>query len=86
MRAAAWGAYVGVRAKLADSLLDHSIRSLRSQRPWTIGVSVGAIAVDAQNWTNLDDLLAAADRLMYNTRRQSDQPLRICEVSEALSV
>lgn len=48
-----------------------SIKDLCAERPWKIGVSAGAVVVDAQRFSGLDDILEAADQLMYQAKRKS---------------
>lgn len=55
--------------------LIHDLRSgiekLSRQQRWGIGVSVGAVVIDPADTTELDVILSAADRMMYESKRGS---------------
>lgn len=49
--------------------LSKSVRNHCRSRPWSIDLSVGAIVVDPAHKPRLDDLLEAADQLMYRAKQ-----------------
>lgn len=64
------------QAELAD---------LCRHRPWSIGVSAGAVMIDGKNYPHWEDILEAADRLMYEAKRSGDGATIFRYVGETLA-
>ncbi len=62
-----------------------AIEKLCADRPWGIGVSVGAVVIDPIEENELDVVLSAADRLMYRAKRAGVGIPVVCGLSEALA-
>lgn len=63
-----------------------AVRDLCRERPWKIGISTGAVAIDAQQFASLDDVLEAADRQMYRAKKEPGIAPIIRNVRDVLAV
>lgn len=63
----------------------NAVRALCQDRPWKIGVSAGAVALDAQQFASLDEILEAADRLMYRAKKEPGIAPIICNIRDVLA-
>jgi diguanylate cyclase (GGDEF)-like protein/PAS domain S-box-containing protein len=57
--------------------LQAAVKSLSAQTAWRIGVSAGAVIVAPGTETGIDQVLAAADRLMYGVKRKIGRKLAV---------
>ncbi|WP_029549148.1 sensor domain-containing diguanylate cyclase [Rhizorhabdus wittichii] len=62
-----------------------AVRKLCRERPWKIGISTGAVMIDAQQFASLDDVLEAADRLMYRAKKEPGIAPIICNIRDVLA-
>lgn len=61
------------------------IADLCRLRPWSIGVSAGAVMIDGKNYPHWEDILEAADQLMYEAKRSGDGATIFRYVGETLA-
>lgn len=62
-----------------------TVRRMCQDRPWKIGVSAGAVTLDAQQFSSLDEILEAADRMMYRAKKEPGIAPIICNIRDALA-
>jgi diguanylate cyclase (GGDEF)-like protein/PAS domain S-box-containing protein len=67
------------------SAFREAVRKLCQERPWKIGISTGAVAIDAQQFASLDDVLEAADRQMYRAKKEPGIAPIICNIRDVLA-
>ena len=61
------------------------IADLCRLRPWSIGVSAGAVMIDGKAYPHWEDILEAADQLMYEAKRSGDGSTIFRYVGESLA-
>ena len=71
-------------ARLIDKIRS-AIERLCVDRPWGIGVSIGAVVIDPLQEAELEVALGAADRLMYRAKRTSPNAPIVRTLGDALA-
>ena len=57
------------RADSLLKLLSRAVRNMSDATPWNIGVSIGAVTIDAGSELSAEHVLSAADKLLYRVKR-----------------